>query len=164
MRLASVSRSALTAVRWCVLALLVAPALQGCSPAQPSIGYDPAADPFAQLEAAKAEASEHDKRILVVAGGEWCIWCHYLDRFLHDNADVAAKLKDTFVIVKAYYGDETDNGEFFATLPEAVGYPHFWILAPDGTVLESQNTLPLEDGGQSYDRDRFLAFVDSWRS
>jgi thiol:disulfide interchange protein len=127
-----------------------------------TIGYDPAADPFEQLAAAEAEARAQDKPILVIAGGEWCIWCHYLDRFLHDEAELDAALHETFVVVKAYYGDETDNQAFFDTLPEAIGYPHFWILAADGSVLESQNTLPLEDGDKSYDPARFRAFIERW--
>jgi len=132
-------------------------------PAQ-ELGYDPAADPFVQVSAASAEAAENGKLILIVAGGDWCIWCHYLERFLVDNPDIATPLKETFVVVKAYLGDENMNDSFFATLPEAVGYPHFWILAADGSVLESQNTLPLEDGEKSYDGSKFLAFIDRWHS
>jgi len=133
------------------------------SQAANTIGYDPSADPFALLEAAKGEATADNKLILVVAGGEWCIWCHYLNAFLAGNEDVSHALKDRFVVAKIYYGDETDNDAFFATLPAAVGYPHFWIVAADGNVLESQNTLPLEDGGKSYDKAAFLAFIDRWQ-
>lgn len=127
------------------------------------LGYDPDADPFALLEAGKAQAGAESKRVLVIAGGEWCIWCHYLDAFLGEHPDIEKALKETFVVVKAYHGDKNYNEAFFATLPEAVGYPHFWILGADGTVLESQNTLPLEDGDKSYDERKFLAFVDEWR-
>jgi len=125
--------------------------------------YDPAADPFAQLQAARAAAAAENKRILVVAGGDWCIWCLYLHDFLASEPVIDKSLKDTFVVVKVYYGPDTDNGEFFATLPEAVGYPHFWVLDAEGAVLESQNTLPLEDGDKSYDVDTFTAFIDKWR-
>ena len=131
--------------------------------AQNTLGYDPAADPFAQLQTARATAAADDKRVLIIAGGEWCIWCHYLDAFLGTHPDINKALKDTFVVVKAYLGDENDNEAFFATLPEAVGYPHFWVLAPDGNVLASQNTLPLEDGDKSYDERNFVAFIDQWR-
>lgn len=128
------------------------------------LGYDPQADPFADLEAAKAEAAAAGKLVLVVAGGEWCVWCHYLDAFLTGHPAIKNDLYETFVVMKAYLGDENDNAAFFATLPEAVGYPHFWIVDPDdGAVLESQNTLPLEDGGKSYDEAAFTAFVGKWR-
>ena len=126
------------------------------------IGYDAAADPFALLQAAEAQAGNEEKFVLVIAGGDWCIWCHYLDAFLHEHAELGAALKDTFVVTKVYIGDEEDNADFFATLPEAAGYPHFWILAADGSLLESQNTLPLEDGDKSYDPASFRAFIDRW--
>ena len=132
--------------------------------AQPDIGYDPEADPFALLRDAESQAATEGKFVLVVAGGDWCIWCHYLHAFLDDNEDIDKALKQTFIVAKTYYGDKTDNAQFFATLPEAVGYPHFWVLDADGHVLVSQNTLPLEDGDKSYDRANFLAFIESWKS
>lgn len=144
----------------CIAAALI------CVPAwaQNDLGYDPAADPFALLDDARATAAEHDKLVLVIAGGEWCIWCHYLNAFLKGHPDVEQAFTEAFVTVKVYFGDEADNSEFFAALPEAVGYPHFWVVDADGNVLVSQNTLPLEDGAKSYDRDRFMAFVEQWRN
>lgn len=128
------------------------------------LGYDPDADPFDLLNTAQVEARNEGKLVLLMAGGDWCIWCHYLNAFLHDNADIHNALEDTFVVVKAYFGDETDNSDFFAPLPAAIGYPHFWVLDSGGNVLVSQNTLPLEDGDKSYDRSNFLAFVNTWKS
>lgn len=154
MRTAHVSRVTLAA-------LMLSVSMSGH--AQDDLGYDPAADPFALLEAGKARAASEGKHVLVIAGGEWCIWCHYLQAFLDETPDVDKALKDTFVVVKAYLGDENDNEAFFSTLPEAAGYPHFWIIGADGAVLDSQNTLPLEDGDKSYDKGAFMAFVDKWR-
>jgi hypothetical protein len=131
--------------------------------AQPDlVGYDPAADPFEQVRNAGVTAAADSKLILVVAGGEWCIWCHYLDAFLTENADIGKALKETFVVVKAYLGETNMNEAFFSTLPEALGYPHFWVLAADGTLIASEGTLPLEDGDKSYDAAKFSAFVDKW--
>jgi len=142
--------------------LLIMLAVSGC--ARDDLGYDPAADPFAQLQDAQATAAAEDKLILIVAGGEWCIWCHYLDAFLDENPDVATPLKDMFVVVKAYVGEDNENDAFFSTMPEAAGYPHFWVLASDGTMLASEGTLPLEDGDKSYDKRKFTAFIDKWRA
>jgi Thioredoxin-like len=143
----------------CVALLLAGTAAR----AQADLGYDPAADPFVQLAEARAVAAERGTPVLVIAGGDWCIWCHYLGAFLKKNVDIETALEETFVVVKAYYGDKADNRHFFATLPEAPGYPHFWIVGADGTVLASQDTLPLEDGDKSYDPGRFRAFIESWR-
>lgn len=132
--------------------------------AETVLGYEPEADVFELVQKAQAQAADEGKYILLMAGGDWCIWCHYLQRFLDANDDISGALKHTFVVAKAYYGDEEYNSEYFSTIPSAAGYPHFWILDANGEVLESQNTLPLEDGDKSYDRENFIAFIDKWES
>ena len=129
-----------------------------------SLHYDTAADPFAQVEAASATASAANKHILLVAGGEWCVWCYYLEDFLARESEVADALHDTFVVVHVNFSDENRNEEFFGTLPTADGYPHFWVLDDAGDLLESQGTLALEDGDKSYDKPVFMAFVNRWQA
>ena len=127
------------------------------------IGYDPQADPFDALKAAQVRAEADDKLVLLVSGGDWCIWCHYLYRFLESNDEVDAALHDVFVVAKVYVGDENLNKEFFGKLPKADGAPHFWVLSDDGEVLKSQPTVVLEDGKKSYDKAAFMAFIAEWR-
>ena len=122
-------------------------------------GYDPKADPVAALKAAEAEAHASGRQVLVEAGGAWCRWCWAMDAFLNKNPDIEADLEKTFVKVKVYYGDENENKAFFATLPKARGYPHFWIVDADGKVLQSVDTGKLEDGKSSYDREAFARFL-----
>ena len=128
------------------------------------IGYDPHANAFAQLDTAVAKAAAEDKLLLVIAGGDWCIWCHYLAAFLDRETALDADLHDVFVVQKVYVGGENMNTEFFAKLPKAAGAPHFWVLSQKGELLLSQDTLPLEDGDKSYDRAKFAAFIERWRS
>jgi thioredoxin-related protein len=127
------------------------------------IGYDPHANPFAALEAAQKQAQAQDKRVLLVSGGDWCIWCHYLYDFLDSHDDVDGALHDVFVVAKVYVGEQNLNEEFFAKLPKADGAPHFWVLSDAGELLKSQPTVVLEDGETSYDKAAFLAFIDEWR-
>jgi len=127
------------------------------------IGYDAKADAFALRDAAVAQAVAEDKLVLLISGGDWCIWCHYLAAFLDRETDLDAALHDVFVVAKVYVGDENLNKEFFATLPKAAGAPHFWILSASGELLESQDTLPLEDGAKSYDPVKVRAFIDRWQ-
>ena len=145
---------------------LAALAVSMAAPARAAeeLGYDPAADPFAQLEEAKTTAAAEHRLILVVAGGDWCVWCHYLNAFIDRNADVGHALEQTFTVVHVNFSPENKNEKFFATLPKAAGYPHFWVLSSDGTLLRSQNTAPLENGNKGYDKSRFVAFVDEWRA
>jgi hypothetical protein len=137
--------------------------LASASPAQVrgNNGYDPGADPFAALTRAEAQARDAGKLVIVEAGGAWCRWCWAIDSFMRANPDVQAEFDRKFVRVKVYFGDENDNHAFFATLPHAKGYPHFWVLRADGRLLESVDTGPLEDGKDSYDKDAFLKFIRS---
>ena len=148
--------------------ILAAAALALCAavaPAQPKkdIGYDPHANAFEQLEAAVAKADAEDKLLLLISGGDWCKWCHYLAAFLDRETALDADLHEVFVVQKVYVGDENMNKEFFARLPKAAGAPHFWVLSGTGELLASQDTLPLEDGDKSYDPAKFSAFVEQWR-
>jgi thiol:disulfide interchange protein len=122
-------------------------------------GYDAKDEPEVALSRALAEAKASNKKVLVIAGGDWCIWCHYLESFLTKNKDVDAALHRSFVTVKAYIGEENKNTAFFSRLPKANGYPHFWVISSDGQTKRSVNTAPLEDGARSYDKARFLKFI-----
>lgn len=125
----------------------------------PLPGYDPKANPEVDLNRALAEARSTKKKVLVIAGGDWCVWCHYLESFVKKNKDVDDALHGAFVTVKVYIGDENRNATFFSRLPKAAGYPHFWVLENDGTVKKSVNTGTLEDGGKSYNKATFLKFI-----
>jgi hypothetical protein len=128
------------------------------------LGYDPQANAFEQLDAAVSTASAERKLVLLVAGGDWCVWCHYLAAFLERESSIDAALHDVFVVAKIYIGEENLNKDFFARLPKGAGAPHFWVLSARGEVLGSQDTLPLEDGGKSYDPAAFMAFIERWRA
>jgi thioredoxin-related protein len=133
--------------------------------AQPKkdIGYDARANAFEQRNSAVAKAAADDKLLLLISGGDWCIWCHYLAEFLERDRPLDTALHDVFVVQKVYVGDQNMNNEFFATLPKAAGAPHFWVLSASGELLASQDTLPLEDGNKSYDPAKFSAFIERWR-
>ena len=140
-----------------VLMLLLGSTVQAAT-----LGYDPEADPFEQYRAAIATAEAQNKLVLVIAGGDWCHWCHVLNRFVATNEDVEANLKDTFVVMKVYVGPDNYNELFFSQLPQAYGAPHFWIISPEREVLASQSTAKLEQG-KRYDKASFLAFIEQWR-
>jgi thioredoxin-related protein len=127
------------------------------------IGYDAKADAFALRDTAIAEAASEQKLVLLISGGDWCIWCHYLAAFLERETELDAALHGVFVVAKVYVGNENMNKEFFATLPKAAGAPHFWVLSAKGELLASQDTLPLEDGAKSYDPAKFRAFIERWQ-
>src|SRR5690554_5406779 len=80
------------------------------------LGYDPKADTFEQYHEAIAQAQEQNKLVLVIAGGDWCRWCHVLDRFVSDDPQVSERLRETFVVMKVYVGFDNYNDLFFSQL------------------------------------------------
>lgn len=128
------------------------------------LGYDPDADPFEQYRQAVTNAAAQNKLVLVIAGGDWCYWCHVLNRFVQTNDDIEARLNETFVVMKVYVGPDNYNEMFFAQLPRAYGAPHFWVVSSEREVLASQPTAKLEQGRRGYDKSRFLAFIEQWHT
>jgi len=152
-------QTAFSVLRKSGLTLFFLACLSACAPPT-DLGYDARADPFLQLDAAKVRARSESKRILVVAGGDWCGACHRLHEFLEDDEKTAALLDDAFVQVHVYLGAENSNESFFATLPPTRFVPHYWVLSADGALLGEQSTEELEiDASDDYDPARFADFV-----
>ncbi|MBK7266151.1 MAG: hypothetical protein IPI12_07435 [Ignavibacteriales bacterium] len=90
------------------------------------------------------------------------MWCHRIDEFIETNEDVKSSLTSAFVILKVNYSKENKNEEFLGKFPAIEGYPHFFVLENDGSLIVSQNTGDLEDG-KSYSKEKFLEFVAKYK-
>jgi len=149
----------------CVVLLLVTAATVHASQATQlpaySRGYDAARDPFADGRAALRLALDTQRKVLIEVGGDWCSWCHVLDRFLHEHPSLRARLHETFVVLKVNVDEHNDNAEFLSAFPRALGYPHMYVTGNDGTILFSQDTAEFLQGGR-YSAPHFRAFLDRW--
>jgi len=123
--------------------------------------FDPARDAAADVATAVATAKAQRKRVLVDVGGEWCPWCHILDRFVAANPDVQALRDANYVWVKVNWSKENKNEALLSRWPKVQGYPHLFVLDADGTLLHSQDTGVLESG-KDYDKAKFVAFLRAW--
>lgn len=126
------------------------------------LGYDPEANPQEDLRLAVAEAARDGKRIILVVGGEWCIWCKILQDFLVLNRDVKQQWEENYITIKVYFGPENRNESFLSQYPQIRGYPHLFVLESDGSLLHSQRTVELEHR-QSYSRKKVSDFLESWK-
>ena len=133
-----------------------------CDSTPENLGYDPSANAIDQWHKALAEARASRKRVLVIAGGDWCRYCHELGSFLKDNADVDTALHQAFVVLKVYYGDDNYNEAFFAKLSPGQGYPHFWVLDGDGGAIFSCSITEVESADNSINREYFLSFIQQY--
>lgn len=139
-------------------ALFLAASIANAEPLS-AAGYDAKANPDVLLQTAVNEARASNKQVLVVAGGPWCRWCMALEDFVSRNKEVKTALNNAFVPVEIYYGQDNTNEKFFAKLPKAKGYPHFWVVDKDGKVTKSINTGNVEDGHGSYDKEKLLNLI-----
>jgi thioredoxin-related protein len=124
--------------------------------------FDPTADPFEDLKTAMALATESNKRIILDVGGEWCIWCHRIDAFMHNTEEIKSLLENNYIVLKINYSKENKNEKFLSQYPQVEGYPHFFVLDETGKLLHSQNTGELEKD-KDYDKDKFVAFLEKWK-
>jgi thioredoxin-related protein len=127
-----------------------------------TVGFDPTRNPFDDLKIAVDSASVLNKRIILDVGGEWCIWCHRIDAFMHNTEEIKSLLEENFIIVKINFSKENKNEKFLSQYPAIEGYPHFFVLESDGKLLHSQNTGDLEKD-KDYDKDKFLNFLNEWK-
>jgi len=143
-------------------ALLAAPAAGAApDPAPFPEKFDPSRDALRDVEAAAQMARASKRRVLVEVGGEWCSWCHIMDRFFAANPEVKALRDERFVWLKVNYSRQNENEALLSRWPKVAGYPHLFVLETDGRVLHSQDTSMLE-AGKTYDVLAFRKFLTEW--
>jgi thioredoxin-related protein len=125
------------------------------------VKFDPNRDPEKDLAEAVKVAKKQGKRILLDVGGEWCSWCHKLDKFFAVNAEAGKILKEKYVVVKVNFSPENKNEKFLARYPKINGYPHLFVLEKDGKFLHSQDTGLLETGPE-HDGAKVIPFLKKW--
>jgi len=123
--------------------------------------FDPTRDASKDVATAVAMAKAQGKRVIVDVGGEWCSWCHILDRFVEANAEVKALIESNYVWVKVNWSPQNKNEALLSQWPKFAGYPHLFVLDADGKLVYSKNTGELESG-KSYDKSRMLAFFTEY--
>lgn len=123
--------------------------------------YDPTRDPQADAEASMKEAQQRHVNILIDVGGDWCPDCRQLDAFLKTNPALQKTLKDKFVFLKVYVGDERDNTKFLNQLPSFNWVPYFFVVSPDGKILAAMDTRNLTANKQ-FNTKKVEAFLKRW--
>ncbi len=131
------------------------------APADYSLRFDATRDPARDLRRALAAAAASDKRVLVMVGGDWCVWCFLLDRHLRSDAEAARTLYGEFELLRVYYGDDNTNEAFLAAFPEFELFPHFFVVETDGHVLASVDADVLIADAK-YDTGLIHRFAAAW--
>ncbi len=125
--------------------------------------YDARRNPNADGRDALKLAQKTNRKVLIEVGGDWCSWCHIMDRFIKAHPNVESRLHETFVVLKINVSDANDNIEFMAAFPPPRGYPHMYITDSTGTILYSQDTANFREDGE-YSEQHFMVFFDHWQT
>ncbi len=125
--------------------------------------YDVKRNPNADGRDALKLARETNRKVLIEVGGDWCSWCHIMDRFIKDHPNVESRLHETFVVLKVNISDVNDNARFMAAFPPAKGYPHMYITDSTGNILHSQDTADFREN-KEYSEKLFMTFFDRWQN
>ncbi|MCX6921648.1 MAG: thioredoxin family protein [Verrucomicrobia bacterium] len=145
-------------------AVLGLPAFGAEGPAKstrPAI-YDEKADGAKQISEALAVAKKENQRVLLQFGANWCGWCHKLHKLFESDAQIAAKLKQSYVVVlvDVNKGHNEDINKRYGN-PTRLGLPAIVILDADGKLLTTQDSGKLEEGDH-HDPKKVLAFLNEW--
>jgi thiol:disulfide interchange protein len=124
--------------------------------------YDKTRNPADDLAITMKRAKAEKKHILVQVGGDWCGWCNLMSNFIETNERVRAKIRENYLVMKVTYDPDQTNEAFLSQYPKIAGYPHLFVLDPDGNLLHSQDTAELEEG-HGYNEGVYLAFLDQWK-
>lgn len=127
----------------------------------PVAAYDPRRDAAKDIQHAIREAERTRKHILLEVGGEWCSWCHTLDKFFESNQDLLKLREANFITLKINFSRENENKEVLSAYPPINGYPHIFFLDSHGKLLQSQDTSVLEDG-KGYNLERLTVALKNW--
>ncbi|RAJ04283.1 thioredoxin-like protein [Chitinophaga skermanii] len=127
--------------------------------------YTPTADAAADLKAAYKKAAAEKKHVLVQVGGNWCIWCKRLYKYVNDHQELKDAMHKNYVVYHLNYSKENKNLPILAELgfPQRFGFPALVVLDAKGKVLHIQDSGLLESGnGEWYDEKKVAGFLRNW--
>ncbi|MCK7559314.1 thioredoxin family protein [Chitinophaga sedimenti] len=125
--------------------------------------YNPTANAEAELGAAIKKAAAEKKHVLVQVGGNWCIWCKRLYKYVEDSTDLRTYRDANYVVYHLNYSKENQNLPLLAKYgnPQRFGFPVLLVLDGQGKLLHIQDSGLLESA-DSYDKRKIMGFFRNW--
>jgi len=121
--------------------------------------YDDSADARSQVAAARKEAQDSGKFLMVTFGANWCMDCRTLHLNL-DKEDVQKYTRDRFLFVNVDVGKFNQNADLASELGVSLsrGIPVAIFFDPSGAVIGTTNEGQLEPA-RRYTSKQILKFV-----
>jgi thiol:disulfide interchange protein len=130
-------------------------------PGQDAPIYDESANATQQISDAVAVAAQEHKHVLLQFGANWCIWCHRLHDTCATDPQVAAMLKQHYVVVlvDVNKGHNQDLVDKYGN-PTRLGLPVLVVLDETGKQLTTEDSGKLEEGDH-HSPAKILAFLQA---
>jgi hypothetical protein len=123
--------------------------------------YDPKVDAQLDIERAKLEAERTNRKVLLIAGGDWCGWCHMLEQTFQLSVPVRELRDRNFVVVHVNISEENDNTCALRAYPKATGYPFVYVINPSGKLLATSDSREWESP-YGYDPVKIEESLKKW--
>ncbi|TDS11772.1 thioredoxin family protein [Sphingobacterium paludis] len=155
---------------WILMMVAVSTATLAQTPTEATVvlekPYHPEADAQADIDSLLVIAKQEGKRVVIQAGGNWCIWCLRFNNYIQEEKEIAKLVADNFVYYHLNYSKENKNEAVFNRYaPEGgkLGYPFFIILDEQAKVLGIRDSGSLE-AGKGYDKAKVMALFNAYKS
>ncbi|WP_153796580.1 thioredoxin family protein [Foetidibacter luteolus] len=128
-----------------------------------SLLYHPDANAAADITDAIKQAKAENKHVLIMAGGNWCSWCHKFNRLATADRQVDSLVKANYIVYHLNYSPENKNKAVFDHygFPQRFGFPVFIVLDADGNRIHTQNSGYLEQNNY-YSKPKVMDFLRNW--
>lgn len=126
--------------------------------------YNPKDNAEVRLQELMQQAKKEHKRIILQAGGNWCIWCLRFNDFIKHTPTLQSIVNEYYLYYHLNYSKENKNEAIFKRYgnPGAkYGYPVFLVLDQEGNLLHTQDSAVLEEG-KGYSVEKVKAFLERW--
>ena len=127
--------------------------------------YNADEDASARIEMLIAQARKEDKKIILQAGGNWCIWCLRFNNFIQTTPELKSIVDQNYLYYHLNYSPENKNEEVFSRYGnpgEKFGYPVFIVLDSSGKLIHTQDSAVLEEE-KGYSKEKVIAFLEKWK-
>src|ERR1700694_2224162 len=74
--------------------------------------YDPAANVQKDVSAAIAKAKKDKKHVLLIVGGNWCVWCYRFNSFVLMDSSLKHLQENNFIVYHLNYSKENLNLDY----------------------------------------------------
>ncbi len=131
--------------------------------------YNENADAETDIADALSIAQQNGKNILLMFGGNWCVWCHRLHRLFKEDKAIRTFLNENYILVMIDVGKRDKNlnlNEKYGN-PFQHGFPVLVVLDKEGKQLHTQETGSLEytqaeSAEKGHHPGRVLQFLKDW--